>query len=170
MEPFLEWIPRSGKAPLDAHHATTYTGSVRPVIRYMHLTTCDRTSSPTHMAQWSPLIAPEHTLGSTLRVRSESPLQPAQNFLLTAPLDSSFYYTCCQDFDLHIYDTKAPILPPRHLYGRIRDHTTSMALRKTIRGIAGQWTITDSHLSPDNTALIYSSLVSNLEARLQCFD
>lgn len=29
---------------------------------------------------------------------------------------------------------------------------------KTIRGVTGRWTITDSHLSPDNERMIYSSI------------
>lgn len=35
-----------------------------------------------------------------------------------------------------------------------------MKITSTINGVHGQWTVTDSHLNADNSALIYSSLVS----------
>ncbi|EIN13833.1 WD40 repeat-like protein [Punctularia strigosozonata HHB-11173 SS5] len=83
--------------------------------------------------------------------------------------DSSFYYTCCQDFRLHVYDT-ASILSqhlPNHgpqfrrrgsEYELDPGHQTRMKVIKTIQGHAGRWTITDSHLSPDNERMIYSSI------------
>lgn len=77
--------------------------------------------------------------------------------------DSSFYYTCCRDFDLRIYDMTAPITPLSRRTASMRsDHLTSMKLTKTIHGLGDGWTITDSHLSPDNSALLYSSLDSTL--------
>ncbi|THH00690.1 hypothetical protein EW026_g1895 [Hermanssonia centrifuga] len=83
--------------------------------------------------------------------------------------DSSFYYTCVRDFRLHVYDTTAPVTPtvPSHRTHRTRggtmdhDHDTSMKVIKTIRAHPGGWTITDSHLSPDNQRMIYAS-VSNI--------
>jgi len=83
--------------------------------------------------------------------------------------DSSFYYTCVRDFRLHVYDTTAPIIPtvPQQNRQRTRttlrdgDHNTSMKVIKTIRAHQGGWTITDSHLSPDNQRIIYAT-VSNL--------
>jgi DDB1- and CUL4-associated factor 11 len=68
-------------------------------------------------------------------------------------IDSTFYYTCVQDFRLHIYDTKAPILPRPHIDG---DHVSTMKHTKSIRAVPGGWTITDSHLSPDNSLLAYA--------------
>jgi len=75
--------------------------------------------------------------------------------------DSSFFYTCDQDFKVHIYDTT--VTPHRHAKmhtqgggGRMRfrnseeTHETSLKVIKTINGRQGQWTITDAHLSPDN--------------------
>ncbi|TFY79706.1 hypothetical protein EWM64_g4307 [Hericium alpestre] len=77
--------------------------------------------------------------------------------------DSTFYYTCAQDFRLHIYDVTAPPQRTRPIhetrYRRMRpDHETTMKVMKTIPGHAGRWTITDSHLSPDNERIIYSSI------------
>ncbi|KAG8837120.1 hypothetical protein FRB91_011162 [Serendipita sp. 411] len=67
--------------------------------------------------------------------------------------DASFYYTCVQDFRLHIYNTKAPTLQNPHIDG---DHVSTMKHNKSIRAVPGGWTITDSHLSPDNTLLAYA--------------
>ena len=64
------------------------------------------------------------------------------------------------DFRLHVYDMTAPITPTvpnvprsrgaRNPYLIIDDHDTSMKVIKTIHAHPGGWTITDSHLSPDN--------------------
>ncbi|KXN88929.1 LEC14B protein [Leucoagaricus sp. SymC.cos] len=76
--------------------------------------------------------------------------------------DSSFYYTCAQDFRLHIFDTSAPpqsILPQRRYQGYVDDGMrTTMKVARTIQGRAGRWTITDANLSPDNERMIYSSI------------
>ncbi|TFY70898.1 hypothetical protein EVG20_g2103 [Dentipellis fragilis] len=75
--------------------------------------------------------------------------------------DSTFYYTCVQDFRLHVYDMTAPLqrtrVPEARRYRR-SDHETTMKVMKTIVGHPGRWTITDSHLSPDNERIIYSSI------------
>ncbi|RXW19331.1 hypothetical protein EST38_g6521 [Candolleomyces aberdarensis] len=81
--------------------------------------------------------------------------------------DSSFYYTCAQDFKLHIFDMTKPPRPfgpvqsrmPR-AYGRSGSIQTSLPLRKEIQGQHGQWTVTDANLSPDNSRIIYSSITS----------
>ncbi|KAF8846158.1 WD40 repeat-like protein [Paxillus ammoniavirescens] len=82
--------------------------------------------------------------------------------------DSSFYYTCCQDFRLHVYDMTSPpakyIKRPQNLHQGAallddRDHESTLKVLKTIQGHPGRWTITDSHLSPDNERMIYSSIV-----------
>jgi DDB1- and CUL4-associated factor 11 len=63
--------------------------------------------------------------------------------------DSSFFYTCCQDFNLNVYNTTVP--PSRDRIDLTNQHhRTSMETMKTINGVSGRWTITDSHLSPDN--------------------
>lgn len=76
--------------------------------------------------------------------------------------DSSFYYTCAQDFRLHIFDTSAPpqpIMPQRRFYNHVDDGMrTTMKVSRTIQGRAGRWTITDANLSPDNERMIYSSI------------
>ncbi|CEH15848.1 WD40 repeat-containing protein [Ceraceosorus bombacis] len=86
--------------------------------------------------------------------------------------DSSFFYTCDQDFKVHIYDTS--VAPQKYARavtstgggggggwrGRTYEetHETSLKVIKTINGRAGQWTITDAHLSPNNAWMIYSSI------------
>jgi len=75
-------------------------------------------------------------------------------------LDSSFYYTCVQDFRMHVYDTTRPITQsPGRSHGA---HTTTMHVAKTIDGIGDGWTITDSHLSPDNERLAYAVMGSKV--------
>ncbi|KAH9835897.1 WD40-repeat-containing domain protein [Rhodofomes roseus] len=74
--------------------------------------------------------------------------------------DSTFYYTCVRDFRLHVYDTTAP-LSQRNVEATRNErhgHTTSMKVIKTIPANPGRWTITDSHLSPDNQRMIYASI------------
>ncbi|KIY50649.1 WD40 repeat-like protein, partial [Fistulina hepatica ATCC 64428] len=77
--------------------------------------------------------------------------------------DSSFYYTCAQDFRLHIFDTTSPPVPSLHQTRgyRSRDDPglmTTMNVKNTIQGRPGRWTITDANLSPDNQRMIYSSI------------
>lgn len=43
----------------------------------------------------------------------------------------------------------APTIPFRRTFGAA-DHQTTLKVHKTINGMPGRWTITDSHLSPDN--------------------
>ncbi|CAG8690130.1 8053_t:CDS:10, partial [Funneliformis caledonium] len=57
--------------------------------------------------------------------------------------DGSFFYTCCQDFRVHIYDTTNPDV---------------FKETKTITGDCGRWTITDANLSLDNQWLAYTSI------------
>jgi WD repeat-containing protein 23 len=66
------------------------------------------------------------------------------------------------DFRLHIYDTAAPPIMTRDQVslGPDADHETTMKVMRSIDGMHGGWTITDSHLSPDNERIIYSSMVS----------
>ncbi|KAI0778307.1 WD40 repeat-like protein [Trametes elegans] len=78
--------------------------------------------------------------------------------------DSAFYYTCVRNFRLHVYDMKAPLKPPTPLGFQHNDdgHATSMEVIKTIQAAPGRWTITDSHLSPDNQRMIYASISSTV--------
>jgi WD repeat-containing protein 23 len=59
--------------------------------------------------------------------------------------DSSLYYTCAQDYKLRVYDMKAAPNPSADY-----THRSTMKLINTIQGQPGRWTITDSHLSPDD--------------------
>ncbi len=55
------------------------------------------------------------------------------------------------DFRLHVYDTTAPLKHGRaHRRESSDGHSTTMEVIKTIQAGPGRWTITDSHLSPDN--------------------
>ncbi|KAJ4002235.1 WD40-repeat-containing domain protein [Lentinula boryana] len=75
--------------------------------------------------------------------------------------DSSFFYTCSQDFRLHVYDTTAPPLPAMSRVDVDHDQPyTTMNLSRRIQGRHGRWTITDANLSPDNDRIIYSSITS----------
>ena len=66
------------------------------------------------------------------------------------------------DFRLYVYNTAATFMSHnRALRTEAPDgHTTTMDVIKTIQAAPGQWTITDSHLSPDNQRMIYASVVS----------
>ncbi|PFH52343.1 hypothetical protein AMATHDRAFT_140392 [Amanita thiersii Skay4041] len=71
--------------------------------------------------------------------------------------DSSFYYTCGQDFRLHVFDTTSPL--DSTLSRRVDAGLNSrMLIRKSVQGRHGRWTITDANLSPDNERMIYSSI------------
>jgi WD repeat-containing protein 23 len=52
-----------------------------------------------------------------------------------------------------------PKTPLRSGLGRLRNgQDSTMHIIKSIQGNPGRWTITDSHLSPDNERMIYSSI------------
>lgn len=74
--------------------------------------------------------------------------------------DSSFFYTCSQDFYVHVFDTTAPPTPPDQIHEVQEDLNlqTTMKITKSIRGLPGNWTITDANLSPDQQLIAYSSL------------
>ena len=85
------------------------------------------------------------------------------------------------DFRLHVYDTTAPLTPTspvrrtarqraQHMMNTDVDHDTSMKVLKTIRAHPGGWTITDSHLSPDNQRYAAYDLPASLVlmARFLC--
>lgn len=78
--------------------------------------------------------------------------------------DSSFYYTCSQDFRLYIYDSSSPPFSPEDRQAALSDTSvqTTMNVRRRILGHPGRWTITDANLSPDNQRMIYSSLTSTV--------
>ncbi|KAK5998905.1 LEC14B-like protein [Cladobotryum mycophilum] len=59
--------------------------------------------------------------------------------------DGNFFYSCCQDFNVHMYDTTNPY---------------NFEYYKTVSYPFGQWTLTDATLSPDNRWLAYSSIQS----------
>ncbi|TFK26708.1 WD40 repeat-like protein [Coprinopsis marcescibilis] len=76
--------------------------------------------------------------------------------------DSSFYYTCAQDFKLHIFDMTKTLHGFKGTGHRGSSLKTSMPLLKEIKGSVGRWTITDANLSPDNSRIIYSSIISTV--------
>jgi hypothetical protein len=64
---------------------------------------------------------------------------------------------------MHVYDTTRPITQsPRQPRRSLGTHTTTMHVAKTIDGIGDGWTITDSHLSPDNERLAYAVMGSKV--------
>ncbi|CDU23320.1 uncharacterized protein SPSC_01949 [Sporisorium scitamineum] len=97
---------------------------------------------------------------------------PARVYCGQYSQDSSFFYTCTQDFRVHMYDTTVagPKTVQVHDDGprRVRDswffssmgttQYTSLNMTKSIQGRQGNWTITDANLSPDNQWMIYSSI------------
>jgi hypothetical protein len=77
------------------------------------------------------------------------------------------------DFRLHIYDTAAPpiMTGDQVSLDPDADHETTMKVMRSIDGMHGGWTITDSHLSPDNERIIYSSMVSTCGfCKIWCHD
>jgi DDB1- and CUL4-associated factor 11 len=64
---------------------------------------------------------------------------------------------------MHVYDATRPITqPPRQAPRSQSTHTTTMHVTKTIDGVGDGWTITDSHLSPDNERLAYAVMGSKV--------
>ncbi|PTB70465.1 WD40 repeat-like protein [Trichoderma citrinoviride] len=59
--------------------------------------------------------------------------------------DGNFFFSCCQDFNVRMYDTSNPY---------------NWKLYKTVSYPFGQWTLTDASLSPDNRWLAYTSIQS----------
>ncbi|KAI8823494.1 WD repeat protein [Fimicolochytrium jonesii] len=57
--------------------------------------------------------------------------------------DGNSYFTCTQDFKLHLYDTS---------------DISNIRKKIDLQGHVGQWTITDCSLSPNNEKMIYSSI------------
>lgn len=87
---------------------------------------------------------------------------PARSYCGQYSEDSSFFYTCTQDFKVHLYDTTASPsrVVRRHADADSRrtryhvsmatDHFTSLKPIKTIQGRHGTWTVTGSsaHAAP----------------------
>ncbi|GAB0138665.1 hypothetical protein EsDP_00006891 [Epichloe bromicola] len=59
--------------------------------------------------------------------------------------DGNFFFSCCQDFHVRMYDTSNPYNWKHY---------------KTVAYPWGQWTLTDASLSPDNRWLAYTSIQS----------
>lgn len=59
--------------------------------------------------------------------------------------DGNFFFSCCKDFKVHMYDTSNPYQWKHY---------------KTVSYPWGQWTLTDASLSPDNKWLAYTSITS----------
>ncbi|KAJ7455934.1 WD40-repeat-containing domain protein [Mycena galericulata] len=79
--------------------------------------------------------------------------------------DSSFFYTCSQDFRLNLFDTTVPAVP-RVPGTRSANATpnlkTNMKVINSIQAHPGRWTISDTDLSRDNERMIYSSIASTV--------
>ncbi|CAE6535196.1 unnamed protein product [Rhizoctonia solani] len=70
-------------------------------------------------------------------------------------LDASIYYSCTQGHDIWVYDANSTGDITTHPQ---TGHSSRMSVLNRVKGIYGNWTVTDSHLSPDNERLIYSSI------------
>ncbi|KAJ6541801.1 WD40-repeat-containing domain protein [Mycena capillaripes] len=79
--------------------------------------------------------------------------------------DSSFFYTCSQDFRLNIFDTTVPALPREPGVRQTNAHPnlkTNMQVMNSIQAHPGRWTISDVNLSPDNERMVYASMASTV--------
>ncbi|KAF8756267.1 WD40 repeat-like protein [Rhizoctonia solani] len=83
-------------------------------------------------------------------------------------LDANVYYSCTQGHDIWVYDANSTGNIVTHPQ---TGHKSRMEVLNRVKGIYGNWTVTDSHLSPDNERLIYSSIspvVHDKTPRAQC--
>ncbi|KAJ7762387.1 WD40-repeat-containing domain protein [Mycena maculata] len=76
--------------------------------------------------------------------------------------DSSFFYTCSQDFRLNLFDTTMPARPGTRLAADTPNLKTNMKVINSIQAHPGRWTISDTDLSCDNERMIYSSISSTV--------
>ncbi|KAG8698821.1 hypothetical protein FRC08_005685, partial [Ceratobasidium sp. 394] len=70
-------------------------------------------------------------------------------------LDASVFYSCTQGHDIWVYDANSS---GEKRFDPITRHTSRMKVLNRVKGVLGNWTITDSHLSPDNEHVVYSSI------------
>ncbi|CAE6400734.1 unnamed protein product [Rhizoctonia solani] len=70
-------------------------------------------------------------------------------------LDANIYYSCTQGHDIWVYDANSTGDITTHPQ---TGHKSRMQVLNRVKGVYGNWTVTDSHLSPDNERLIYSSI------------
>ncbi|KDN40541.1 hypothetical protein RSAG8_08013, partial [Rhizoctonia solani AG-8 WAC10335] len=70
-------------------------------------------------------------------------------------LDANIYYSCTQGHDIWVYDANSTGDKTTHPQ---TGHQSRMNVLNRVKGVYGNWTVTDSHLSPDNERLIYSSI------------
>jgi DDB1- and CUL4-associated factor 11 len=92
----------------------------------------------------------ERKLNNDLLTQSLIPNTPADQIIhYSEPVysgqfsdDGNFFYSCCQDFKVRLYDTSNPYNWKHY---------------KTVAYPWGQWTLTDASLSPDNKWLAYTS-------------
>ncbi|KAG8697733.1 hypothetical protein FRC09_007675 [Ceratobasidium sp. 395] len=70
-------------------------------------------------------------------------------------LDASIFYSCTQGHDIWVYDTNSS---GEKRTDPVTRHKSRMKLLNRVRGVFGNWTVTDSHLSPDNERIVYSSI------------
>ncbi|KAG9087923.1 hypothetical protein FS749_002555 [Ceratobasidium sp. UAMH 11750] len=70
-------------------------------------------------------------------------------------LDASVFYSCTQGHDIWVYDANSS---GEKRVDSITRHMSRMKVLNRVKGVLGNWTITDSHLSPDNEHVVYSSI------------
>lgn len=62
-------------------------------------------------------------------------------------LDANIFYSCTQGHDVWVYDANST---GKKRKDPVTRHESRMKLLNRVKGVYGNWTITDSHLSPDN--------------------
>lgn len=151
---------RQPKRPLDAA-PSAFAESINMVDLIQERKYARRRISKADMASFVP-----NTNGTVVAS------YPARVYCGQYSQDSSFFYTCTQDFRVHMYDTTLAGPKTVQVYddGPRRDRNswffssagatqhTSLNLIKSIQGRQGNWTITDANLSPDNQWMVYSSI------------
>jgi hypothetical protein len=74
-------------------------------------------------------------------------------------LDASIFYSCTQGHDVWVYDANSS---GEKRVDPASRHGSRMKLLNRVKGVYGNWTITDSHLSPDNERYVLGPNLSAL--------
>lgn len=72
-------------------------------------------------------------------------------------LDASIFYSCTQDHNIWVYDANST---GDKATDHVSGHQSRMKILNRVRGIYGNWTVTDSHLSPDNERFVPDLLMT----------
>lgn len=119
--------------------ARELAGSYAPCTTHIHASHVKSTRSiqPPTQTKLGQHYIPNQRLGHTM-AQFDSRAYSGQ-----FSQDGKFFYTCCQDFTIHLFETQDP-----HKFSEY----------KVIPAHIGRWTITDASLSADNRFVAYSSI------------